>query len=317
MPDAPHFVSIFKRSGLIQVHCRVLAATINLDIEFKTVTLVERGETGAFDGRNMHEGIRLAIITLDEAKALHGVEELHSARRTLAGQLTLRATFEATSTTRTRFTLLARFARCAFLDRHRFAVNLQVGRRNAAAAINQGEAQRLAISQTGQARLFNRADVHEHILATIITHDEAEALLAIEELHDTGAFADHLRGHAATGTAAATTAAKAATTAAEAAATSACAAARAATGTKAATAATIIVETTAIRKAAAEAAAITESTAAKRVETFATEIIAPITAPALTAPPSIKTHASQIFPGRPNHRLKENCVELAAFFPLT
>ena len=98
----------------------------------------------------------------------------------------------------------------------RLALDLEVGRRNAPAAIDQGEAERLTLGQTGQPGLLDRADVHEHVLAAIVANDEAEALLPVEEFDDAGAFADDLGGHAAaTATAAATEAAATATAAAE------------------------------------------------------------------------------------------------------
>lgn len=262
----------------------------------------------------MHKCIRLAIIALDETKALHRVKELYRARSALTRQLTLRSgiTLKTTSTGSARFTCFARFTRGAFFDWHRLAINLEIGCRNTATTINQRETQRLTISQTGQAGLFNSRNVYEHIFAAIITHDEAKTLLAIEELNDAGTFADNLRGHTAA-TAAATTAAEAAaaTTAAEAAATCAITAAEAATITTA--------ETAAVAKTATEATTIAAeaATIGEGIKTaFTTEIIALVTSTALTAPPSIKTHALQIFPGRPYSVSQENCVGPTAFFQM-
>ncbi|NIJ08873.1 hypothetical protein FHS31_002497 [Sphingomonas vulcanisoli] len=147
--------------------------------------------------------------------------------------------------------------------------------------------------------------MHEHILAAVIADDEAEALLGVEELHGAGAFADHLRGHAAAATgaaeaattAAATETAAAATAEAIAAATAAAEAITAATETAAATAAEAI--TAAAETATAEAA--TEVTAAETAAIFA-EAVPLVPTTALTAPPSIKTHAAEFFPTcRPNH----------------
>jgi ribosomal protein L18 len=97
-------------------------------------------------------------------------------------------------------------------DGHRLAFDLEVAGRNASAAVHERELERLALGQAGEARLLDRRDVHEHILAAIIADDEAEALLAVEEFDDALGLADHQGGHAAA--AAAATAAKAATTAA-------------------------------------------------------------------------------------------------------
>src|SRR5690348_5535321 len=66
-------------------------------------------------------------------------------------------------------------------DRKRFAVDAQIGRRDAAAAIDERELERLAVGQIGQAGLLDRGDVNEHILAAVIADDEAEALLRVEE----------------------------------------------------------------------------------------------------------------------------------------
>lgn len=260
----------------------------------------------------MHERIRLTIIALNEAKALHRVEELHRARSAFTSELTLRSSIalETTSTGRTRFT---RFARRALFNRHRFAINLEIGCRNTATTINQREAQRLAISQTGQTSLFNRRDVDEYIFAAIIAHDEAETLLAVEELNNAGTFADNLRGHTATA-ASTTTAAEAAAAATTA---EAAAAARAITAAKAA--AITAAETTTVAKTATEATTIAAeaATIGEGIKTaFTTEIIALVTSTALTAPPSIKTHALQIFPGRPYRVSQENCVGPTAFFQM-
>ena len=82
-------------------------------------------------------------------------------------------------------------------DFHRLAVDLEVGRRNAAATVDERELERLAVGQIGQAGLFDRGNMNEHVLAAVIADDEAEALLRIEEFDDALAFADDLRGHAA------------------------------------------------------------------------------------------------------------------------
>src|SRR3546814_16921063 len=82
----------------------------------------------------------------------------------------------------------------AILDRHRLAVDLEIGRRNAPTAIDQREVERLAFGKAGQPRLLDRGDVHEHILGAIITDDEAETLLSGEELDGAGAIADHHSG---------------------------------------------------------------------------------------------------------------------------
>src|SRR3546814_1423891 len=84
---------------------------------------------------------------------------------------------------------------CA-LPSYRLAVDLEIGRRNAPTAIDQREVERLAFGKAGQPRLLDRGDVNEHILGAIITDDEAETLLAVEELDGAGALADDQIGRA-------------------------------------------------------------------------------------------------------------------------
>lgn len=221
----------------------------------------------------MHESIGLAIITGDEAKALHAVKELDRAGCAFTGQLTLR-----------------RFR--ALFDSDHIAHDHQVTGRNLAAAIHQGEFQLLAFSKAFQPGALNRADVHKHIFAAFITLNEAKTLLAIEELYSSLALANDLGGHAAASAAAASTAAWAA----EAATTAAAARATEATAIAAAEAATI----TAAETAAVTAAEAITATAAKTIATataashegikaaFVSETVALVTAPAATS--SIKTH---------------------------
>ena len=120
-------------------------------------------------------------------KPLVALKNLTVSGRLLAGQLALRPAL----------------ARRRFLDRERIALDLEIGRRHPAAAIDQGEFERLALGQAGQAGLLDRGDVDENVLAAIVANDEAESLLGVEELDDALALADDLRGHAAAAAAAA------------------------------------------------------------------------------------------------------------------
>ena len=263
-----------------------LAATINLQLELKPVAFVQRWHAGALNRADVHKRVGLAIIALNKAKALHCVEELYGARCLFTGQLPLRATCTATGRTRA---CVAIAWRAAVFNRHRLAVDLQIGRRNAATAINQREAQRLPLGQAGQAGLFDRTDVYEHVFAAVIADHKAKALLAIEKLDDPGAFTNDLWGHAASSTAATTgRAAKAATAAKTAAAATAEAIAAAAkpvaTAAESITTATKTVTTT---KAAIESAL---------AETIALVFATPAT---ITAAPFIETHALFVFPVRP------------------
>jgi len=246
----------------------------------------------------VHERIGLAIVALNEAEALHRVEELDGTRRLLPGQLT-RRTGTAGRCTTARATRTCRITitrRAAVSDRKRLALDLEVGRRDAAATIDQGEAERLTLGQTGQAGLLDCGDVHEHILAAIVTNDEAEALLAVEEFDHAGAFADDLRRHAA---------ATAASTATTEAATAAAAETAAAAATAEAITATTEAITTATKTVAAATKAITTAKAAAAAEFVTAETVA-LVAPTPTAIPAasfIETHALFVFPARPNRHI--------------
>jgi hypothetical protein len=202
----------------------------------------------------MNECIGLAVISLDEPKALHRIEELDRPLRFFAGQLPLRAALGA-------------------LDGHRLTVDPQVRRRDLAAAIDERELQRLPVGKIGKSCLLDRGNVNEHVVATIVADDEAESFLRIEELHDALAFADDLRGHSpAAAEATASAAAESAAIAAVASATVAAA------------------ESAAVRPLA-ESAPILES-APVTVTVFSEEPVALV--PAATAPiaftPSVETH---------------------------
>jgi hypothetical protein len=136
--------------------------------------------------------------------------------------------------------------------------------------------------------------VHENVLAAIVTDDEAESLLRIEELYDALALADDLRRHSAT---AATAKAATAAAAAEAAAATA-EAITAATAETVATATAEAVATAAVATATAAAAAAKAIAAAEAaavtIAAFTTEeIVALVTAATTAVPltPFIETHA--------------------------
>lgn len=235
----------------------MFASSVDFDIELQLIAFVQFAHARAFHCTDVHERVRLAVITGDEAKALHGVEELHGAAGAFAGQLTLRS-------------CRARFYR------NNIANNLQVGSRNLSAAINQVEFELLSFSKAFKASAFNCADVNEHIFAAVFTLNEAEALLAVEKLYNAFAGADNLSRHSAA--TAATAAAATGTTEA--------------TATRAAITAA---ETTAITEATPATAEIiaTETAAATAVgiETFFAETV-PLIASA-APPPSVKTHINQ------------------------
>src|SRR5271154_1819021 len=70
------------RSGDLQIAGRRLAGLAIRDEGIRDLlSLVETLYPGALDGADMHENILAAVIRLDEAKALRGVEPLHSSLR--------------------------------------------------------------------------------------------------------------------------------------------------------------------------------------------------------------------------------------------
>jgi hypothetical protein len=271
-----------------QIDGSVLAATINFDFEFEPVAFVKASHAGAFDRRNVDERIRLSVIALDEAEPLHCVEEFDGPARLFAGQCPLgRATETA-----------AAFARGITITRgttvghgHRLAIDLEIGRRNFAAAIHEREAEWLTLCESGQAGLLDGRNMHEHIFAAIVTNDKAKSFLSVEEFYNARAFANDLRGHATTGTAATTAAKTAAATAAAETTTATATESVTATAAKAIAAATATATAEPVTAAAGKAAAIT--TAAAAAAAFVTETVAFITSAsaAITAATFIETHA--------------------------
>jgi len=228
----------------------------------------------------VHERVRLPIVTLDEAEAFHRVEELDRPAGLFARQLPLRAATGAAT------------AAAAALDRHRLALNPEVGRRDPAAAIDKGKFERLSISEIRETRLLDRRNMDEHVVSAVITDDETESLLRIEEFDDAFAFANHLRGHAAT----AATAATAESSSAAATAESSAAAAEAAAVTVA-TAAAAAAESGAVAESAASAAVAAALLESEFAVLFFTETFALVAAASAAIPlaPSIETHASPNF----------------------
>jgi hypothetical protein len=189
----------------------------------------------------------------------------------LAGQLALRAALGA-------------------LDSHRLAFDSQVGRRDAPAAIDQRELERLSVGEVGETRLLDRRDVDEHVLAAVIANDEAEALLRVEEFDDALALANDLRRHPATAATAKTAAATAAA-ATEATASAAAAVAATAATIAAATAAAAITEAAAKSRAVTKAAAVESATETLVAATTETVALITTATTAVTLTPSIETHA--------------------------
>src|ERR1043166_3795974 len=62
-----------------QVDRRVLASSVDLEVELQPVALVELAQPRALDGADVDERVGLAVVAGDEAEALHRVEELDRA----------------------------------------------------------------------------------------------------------------------------------------------------------------------------------------------------------------------------------------------
>ena len=171
-----------------------------------------------FKRRDMYEHIFAAVIALDETKALHVVEEFHSAVCAFASRFALwaawcRITVTATKTT----TIITAWCavtiesrtirtvrtRCALCHCYWFAINYEISCRHLAAPLHKLELKRLTFGQTSQSSLFDGADVHEDVVGTSVYLNEAKTLLAIEKFDNSFAGADDLGWHR--GTAGATT----------------------------------------------------------------------------------------------------------------
>ncbi|GGC38237.1 hypothetical protein GCM10011371_27050 [Novosphingobium marinum] len=117
--------------------------------------------------------------------------------------------------------------------------------------------------------------MYEHILATFVALDEAEALVRIEELYSATTLADDLCGHSATRPTSAAAAAKAPT--------------RGSAAAAAAAAEAVLGE--AIASAVASESIISSETilsGIERIETLFSDTIPLVASPATT--PSVKTH---------------------------
>jgi hypothetical protein len=260
----------------------VLASSVNFEVELKPFTFVNGLQARPLYRADMHESVRLAIVTHEETEALHCVEEFDRASSFVASQLALRSAACRT------FGAFRAIAAAAIRHWNDIADNLEILRGNLAAAIDQVEFKGLPFRKASQASTLNRTDVHERIFAAIILLDETEALLRIEELYRALAGTDDLGGHAAE-TAAACTAACAATRSA---ATGAATAAAAAEAITAAAAKPVATATAAAETITAAAIAIATKTtlrfAAEWGKALFTKTIALVAAPA--SAPFVVTH---------------------------
>src|SRR4029077_5743685 len=70
-----------RRSDCLEIGRRRLAAPlVRFDLEAELLTLDQTAHAGALHGRDVNEHVWAAILLLNEAEALLGVEKLHSTR---------------------------------------------------------------------------------------------------------------------------------------------------------------------------------------------------------------------------------------------
>src|SRR5690606_15925127 len=62
-----------------EVRRRLAAVAAGFDVEGDLLAVVEVGEAGALERRDVHEDVLRALLRLDEAEALGGVEPFHGA----------------------------------------------------------------------------------------------------------------------------------------------------------------------------------------------------------------------------------------------
>ena len=182
-----------------QIDGRILSSSINFEVELVTLAFIEFRKARTLDGTNVHEGIRLAVITNQKPETLHRIEEFDRTGSFFAGQFALGR------------------ARC-LRRRNHIAHDLKILCRDFAATIHKVEFEFLPFSQAFEAGTFDCADMDENIFSTTLLSDEAKAFLAVEEFNRAFASANDLGRHAVetAATAAATTTATAGTTAAKA-----------------------------------------------------------------------------------------------------
>src|ERR1700687_485207 len=77
-PGAPLLPTCIRRSGILQIGSRLLAA-LGHDFIGEALALVERAHAGAFHRADMNKHVARAVARRDESESLLGVEELDSA----------------------------------------------------------------------------------------------------------------------------------------------------------------------------------------------------------------------------------------------
>ena len=76
----------------------MLASSVNFKIELIPFAFIDRSQARPFNRTDMHERIRLAVITDEEAEAFHRVEEFDRSGSFFASEFTLRRSAAVTIT---------------------------------------------------------------------------------------------------------------------------------------------------------------------------------------------------------------------------
>ena len=165
----------------------MLSSSINLQVELEAFAFVDATKARAFNSADVHECVRLTIVTNQKTKAFGSVEELDRPRCLLAGKFTLR--------------------RAGLLNRNNFADYLQILRGDFATAVYKIKFEFLALRQPFKASALDSADMNKDVFTACLLLDEPKAFLAIKEFYGAFARTNNLRGHAVAATASAAKAA--------------------------------------------------------------------------------------------------------------
>jgi len=81
-PDGERYAlppGMLYQSGRSEIDGRSLAIAAGFDFVAQALVTLERRHAGSLDGRDVHEAVGAAVVRLNEAIALVGIEEFHGA----------------------------------------------------------------------------------------------------------------------------------------------------------------------------------------------------------------------------------------------
>jgi hypothetical protein len=126
-----------------EIDRREFTAIVNFNVECQPVTFVERMDAGPFNCADVNEAVGSAIITLDKAETLRRIEEFDFSVGALTGQFPARSGRAIAKAAAARATITTVTPGARRIQRHRFAINLEIDGRNPTIAVNQRKAERL------------------------------------------------------------------------------------------------------------------------------------------------------------------------------